>query len=74
MAERAWEDPVDAVVWVVACVWVVVVVAIFGSWVRVETFGLFVVERMAGEFLIVLLSEAVLVDAMLDELVSESRS
>src|SRR6266436_5818837 len=31
-AERGWEDPVDAVAWVVACVWVVVVVAdILGS-------------------------------------------
>ncbi len=74
MAERAWEDPVDAVVWVVACVWVVVVVAIFGSWVRVEVLGLFATERMAGEFLIVLFNEAVLLDAVLDESVSESRS
>ena len=49
-------------------------VAIFGSWVRVETFGLLVTERTAGEFLIVLSSDAVLVDAVLDELVSELRS
>jgi len=74
VAERGWEDPVDAVACVVVCVWVVVVVTIFGSWVRVEVLGLFVVERMAGEFLIVLLSKAVLVDAVLDESVSESRS
>jgi len=74
VAERGWEDPVDAVACVVVCVWVVVAVTIFGSWVRVEVLGLFVVERMAGEFLIVLLSKAVLVDAVLDELVSESRS
>jgi len=50
------------------------VVAILGSWVRVEILGLFVTERMAGEFLIVLFSEAVLLDAILDESVSESRS
>jgi len=72
-AERGWEDPVGAVVCVVACVCVVVVVAIFGSWVRVEIFGLFATERMAGEFLIVLFIEAVLLDAVLDESVSESR-
>ncbi len=51
---------------VVDCVWVVVLVAILGSWVVVETCGLLVTERTAGEFLIVLFSEAVLLDAVLD--------
>ena len=63
-----------AVVCVVACVCVVVVVAIFGSWVVVEICGLLVIERMAGEFLIVLFKEAVLLDAVLDESLLESRS
>ncbi len=36
--------------------------------------GLFVVERTAGEFLIVLFNEAVLLDAVLDESLPESRS
>ncbi len=49
-------------------------VAILGSWVKIEVFGLLVIERTAGEFLIVLLSEAVLVDTVLEESVSESRS
>src|SRR6266478_1093164 len=31
-AERGCEVPEDVVAWVVVCVWVVVVVAIFGSW------------------------------------------
>ena len=74
MAERGWEDPVDAVAWVVDCVWVVVVVDILGSKVVVETCGLLVTERMAGEFLIVLFSDAVLLDAVLDESLPESRS
>jgi len=65
---------VDAVACVVVCVWVVVVVAILGSWVKVEICGLFVTERTAGEFLIVLFSEAVLPDAVLDESLLESRS
>ncbi len=64
----------DAVVCIVACVWVVVVVAILGSWVKVEICGLFVTERMAGEFLIILFSEAVLLDAILEESLPESRS
>ena len=64
----------DAVVCVVAYVWVVVVVAILGSWVKVEICGLFVTERMAGEFLIILFSEAVLLDAILEESLPESRS
>ena len=55
------------------CVWVVVVVDILGSWVAVETCGLFVTERMAGEFLMVLFSEAVLLDAVLDESLLGSR-
>ena len=59
---------------VVDCVWVVVLVAILGSWVAVEICGLFVTERAAGEFLIVLFSEAVLLDAVLDESLLESRS
>ncbi len=50
------------------------VVAILGSWVAVEICGLFVTERTAGEFLIVLFSEAVLLDAVLDELLPKSRS
>ncbi len=74
VAERGWEDPVDALVCVVACVWVVVVVAIFGSWVIVEICGLFVTERTAGEFLMVLFNEAMLLDAVLDESLLESRS
>ncbi len=49
-------------------------VAIFGSWVMVEICGLFVTERMAGEFLMVLFREAVLLDAVLDESLLESRS
>ncbi len=49
-------------------------VAILGSWVTVEICGLFVTERMAGEFLIVLFNEAVLLDAVLDESLLESRS
>ena len=56
------------------CVWVVVVVDILGNRVVVETCGLFVIERMAGEFLMVLFSDAVLLDAMLDESLPESRS
>ena len=64
----------DAVVCIVACVWVVVVVAILGSWVKVEICGLFATERTAGEFLIVLFSEAVLLDAILEESLPESRS
>ncbi len=58
----------------VGCVWVVVVVDILGSWVDVEICGLFVTERMVGEFLIVLFSEAVLLDAVLEESLLESRS
>ncbi len=60
----------------VACVvvWVVVVVDIFGSWVNVEICGLFVAESTAGEFLIVLFSEVVLLDAVLEESLLESRS
>jgi len=53
---------------------VVVVVAIFGNWVIVEICGLFVTERTAGEFLIVLFNEAVLLDAVLDESLPKSRS
>ncbi len=45
-----------------------------GSWVKVEVLGLFVIERMAGEFLIVLFSDAMLLDAVLDESLPESRS
>ena len=52
----------------------VVVVAILGSWVAVEICGLLVTERTAGEFLIVLFSEAMLLDVVLDESLSESRS
>ncbi len=52
----------------------VVVVDILGSWVAVETCGLFVTERMAGEFLMVLFSDAVLLDAVLDESLPRSRS
>jgi len=73
-AERGWEDPVDAVAWLVDCVWVVVVVDIFGSRVTVETCGLFVTERTAGEFLMVLFSDAVLLDAVLDKLLPDSKS
>ncbi len=73
-AERGWEDPVAAVAWLVACVWVVVVVDIFCGRAVVETCGLFVTERMAGEFLMVLFSDAVLLDAVLDESLPESRS
>ncbi len=64
----------DAVAWVVDCVWVVVVVDILGNWVTVETCGLLVTERTAGEFLMVLFSDAVLLDAVLDELLPGSRS
>jgi len=53
---------------------VVVAVAILGSWVMVEICGLLGAERTAGEFLIVLFKEAVLLDAVLDELLLESRS
>ena len=56
------------------CVWVVVVVDILGNRAAVETCGLFVTERTAGEFLIVLFSDAVLLDAVLDESSPESRS
>ena len=56
------------------CVWVVVVVDILGSWVAVEICGLFVTERTAGEFLMVLFSDAVLLDAVLDESLPRSRS
>ena len=56
------------------CIWVVVVVDIFGSWVAVETCGLFVTERTAGEFLMVLFNDAVLLDAVLDESLPGSRS
>jgi len=52
---------------------VVVVVDILGSWVAVEICGLFATERMAGVFLIVLFSDAVLLDAVLDESLPESR-
>ncbi len=62
----------DAVAWVVDCVWVVVVVDILGSWVVVEICGL--LERMAGEFLMVVFSDAVLLDAVLDESFPESKS
>ncbi len=59
------------VAWVV-CIWVVVAVAILGSWVMVEICRLF--ERTAGEFLMVLFSEAVLLDAVLDKSLLESKS
>ncbi len=49
-------------------------VDIFGSWVTVETCGLFVTERTAGEFLIVLFSDVILLDAVLDESLLKSRS
>ncbi len=62
----------DAVAWVVDCVWVVVVVDILGSWVAVEICGL--LERTAGEFLMVVFSDAVLLDAVLDESLPESKS
>ncbi len=64
----------EAVVCAVVCTWVVVVADILGSWVSVEICGLFVVERTAGEFLIVLFNEAVLLDAVLEESLPESRS
>ena len=64
----------DVPVCIVACVWVVVVVAILGSWVVTEICGLLVIERTAGEFLIVLFNEAVLLDAVLDESLLKSRS
>jgi len=48
------------------------VVDILGNWVTVVICGLFVIGRTAGEFLIVLFSDAVLLDA--EELLSESRS
>ena len=50
------------------------VVDIFGSWVVIEICGLFVIERTAGEFLMVLFSDAVLLEAVLDESLPESRS
>jgi len=53
---------------------VVVVVDIFGSRVAVEICGLLMTERMAGEFLMVLFSDTVLLDAVLDESLPESRS
>ena len=49
-------------------------VDILGNWVTVETCGLFVTERMAGEFRIVLFNDAVLLEAVLDESLPESRS
>ena len=63
----------DAAAWVVDCIWVVVVVDILGSWVTVDIWGLFVTERTAREFLMVLFKEAVLLEAVLDELSLESR-
>ena len=39
-----------------------------------EICGLFVIERTAGEFLMVLFSDAVLLDAVLDESLPGSRS
>ena len=56
------------------CIWVVVVVDILGSWVAVEICGLLVTERTAGEFLMVLFNDAVLLDAVLDESLPGSRS
>ena len=50
------------------------VVDILGNWVSVEICGLPVAERMAGEFLIVLFSEVMLLDAVLEESLLESRS
>ncbi len=44
----------------------VVVVAILGSWVSMETLGLFVAKRTAGEFCMVLLIDAVLVESLSD--------
>ncbi len=49
-------------------------VDILGNWVTVEICRLFVTERMAGEFRIVLFSDAVLLEAVLDESLPESRS
>ncbi len=40
----------------------------------VEICGLFVTERTAGEFLMVLFNDAVLLDAMLEESFPESKS
>ena len=40
----------------------------------VEICGLLVTERTAGEFLMVLFNDAVLLDAILDESLLESRS
>ncbi len=48
-------------------------VDIFGNRAAVETCGLLVTERTAGKFLIVLFSDAVLLDAVLDELLPGSR-
>ncbi len=50
------------------------VVDILGSWVVIEICGLFAIERMAGEFLMVLFNDAVLLDAVLDESLPGSRS
>ncbi len=49
-------------------------VDIFGNWVTVDICGLLVTERTAGEFRIVLFSDAVLLEAVLDESLPGSRS
>ena len=51
----------------------VVVVAIFGSWVSVVICGLLTVNSTAGEFHMVLLIKVVLVEAVLVESLLDSR-
>src|SRR6266478_925229 len=55
---------------VAACV---VVVDIVGSWVSVDMCGLLVIDRTTGEFHMVLLIDAVLLEAVLVELLSDPR-
>ncbi len=64
----------DMVDWVVACIWVVVVITILDSWVSVVTHGLLAADSTAGVFQIVLFIDAVLLDAVLVESLSDSKS
>ncbi len=73
-AERGCVELKDMVDWVVACIWVVVVITILDSWVSVVTHGLLAADSTAGVFQIVLFIDAVLLDAVLVESLSDSKS